>query len=121
MKPGITVRPLTSITSAPAGIATAPLLPTALNLPASIMMTQLSIGARPVPSISLPPCTTSIFSVTISSPPWSHQLTTIYYFAAWCANHFHGSRESQDVVDRMDKRLPSLFGTLDIVPKSHLQ
>ena len=33
MNPGRTVLPLTSMTSAPAGIATSPLLPTAWNLP----------------------------------------------------------------------------------------
>jgi hypothetical protein len=32
-------------------------LPTALNLPAWIRMTELSMGGRPVPSISLPPFT----------------------------------------------------------------
>jgi hypothetical protein len=34
-------------------------------------MTELSIGGRPVPSISLPPCTTSIFSAMSSFPPSS--------------------------------------------------
>ncbi len=35
------------------------LLPTALNLPPSIMTTAFSTGGRPVPSISVPPFTTS--------------------------------------------------------------
>ncbi len=42
-----------------------PLLPTAWNLPAWITMMELSIGGRPVPSISFPPCTTSVCSATM--------------------------------------------------------
>jgi hypothetical protein len=76
-------------------MATAPLLPTALNLPASITMTQLSIGALPVPSISLPPCTTSIFSATISPPPSSDHLNTIYYFTALCASHLQCTKATR--------------------------
>src|SRR5262249_21033776 len=62
MKPGRIVLPLTSITCASAGIGTSPRRPTAKNLPASITMTESSMGGPPVPSISFPPCTTSTFS-----------------------------------------------------------
>src|SRR5207245_2912840 len=59
------------MTSAPAGIATSPRPPTTWNLPAWITMTEFSIGGRPVPSINLPPCTTSTFSTMFSFPPCS--------------------------------------------------
>lgn len=59
---------LASITRASAGMETSPLLPTACNLPPRITMTQFSTGDRPVPSISLPPCTTSASSAIFSFP-----------------------------------------------------
>src|SRR5262245_15248473 len=70
MKPGRIVLPLTSITCASAGIGTSPRRPTARNLPASITMTASSMGGRPVPSISFPPCTTSTFSAMFVFPSW---------------------------------------------------
>src|SRR5215470_18908977 len=69
MKPGRTVLPLTSINSAPAGMENSPRPPTAWNLPPWITITEFSIGGRPVPSISFPPCTTSVFSAMYSFLP----------------------------------------------------
>ena len=44
-------------------------LPTALNRPFSMTMTAFSTGGRPVPSISVPPCTTSGLSVIFLCSP----------------------------------------------------
>src|SRR5215207_1780621 len=50
-----------------------PLLPMALKRPASITMMELSMGGRPVPSISRPPCTTSACSDMRCLPVSSEQ------------------------------------------------
>src|SRR4051812_4068243 len=55
MKPGRMVLPLTTTILLPGGTATSPLRPTALMRLPSMTMTEFSIGARPVPSISVPP------------------------------------------------------------------
>src|SRR6476661_6957980 len=55
MKPGRMVLPVTTTIRLPGGTATSPLRPTALMRLPSMTMTEFSIGARPVPSISVPP------------------------------------------------------------------
>src|SRR3954447_19750930 len=74
MKPGRMVLPVKSITCAPGGTAISPLRPTALNRPASMTMMELSIGARPVPSISRPPCSTSAVSNILLFQRWVRAL-----------------------------------------------
>src|SRR5712691_4172792 len=55
MKPGSTVLPRMSTMWAPGGMGSSPLRPTALIRLPSITMTEFSTGARPLPSIKVPP------------------------------------------------------------------
>ena len=54
-KPGRMCLPFASTTCTPAGTCTSPRRPIALKRPFSMTMTLFSIGARPVPSINVPP------------------------------------------------------------------
>src|SRR6266545_724680 len=70
MNPGSTVLPRTSMVWAPAGICTSPARPIARKRLPSMTMTEFSIGARPVPSISVPPWTTSVCACAPWIAPW---------------------------------------------------
>src|ERR1700757_304592 len=104
MKPGRTLLPLTSMTSAPAGIETSSRSPTAWNLPAWITMTEFSTGGRPVPSISFPPCTTTVFSAIYSFLPrfaWhQHQAVLRFDFHLPRENLFVGPSAPGDIARR---------------------
>src|SRR5580765_4840523 len=69
IRPGSTVRPETSITSAPAGPLTSGPVVTRSIRPSSTTMVASRTGARPVPSIRVPPLSTIIAAP--SSPPRS--------------------------------------------------
>src|SRR5689334_2957547 len=58
--PGSRVRPSVRITLAFAGYVTCPRVPTALMRDPSITITALATGALPVPSMSVPPSSTSV-------------------------------------------------------------
>src|SRR5262245_4939800 len=106
MKPGSTVLLLTSITCAPSGIATSLPAPIALKRPASITITEFSSGGRPVPSIKVPPFTTSalLFIESSSSRLWLHTLSRL----AACQKIAHAVERLQDVLGRVGVREPHI-------------